>query len=199
MVFPFFVFIVGVAVPIALGPRLERSGRAGALARVVRRSAIIFALGIILKACRPSSGRRCESRGCSSASPCAISRRGFLFLLTSWRTQAVIAAGLLLGYWAVMTIVPVPGYGAGDLSPAGNLAAYLDRTILGPQHLWRVARVYDPEGILSTVPAVATALLGVLTGQWLRGSRRRARPPLASRSPECSAPPSGRSGAHGFR
>jgi predicted acyltransferase len=67
-----------------------------------------------------------------------------------------------------MTTVPVPGYGAGDLSPAGNLAAYLDRAILGQEHMWRVSRVYDPEGILSTVPAIVTALLGVLTGEWLR-------------------------------
>src|SRR5207302_8139210 len=77
---------------------------------------------------------------------------------------------LLVGYWLAMTLVPVPGYGAGDLSPAGNLAASLDRAILGP-HIWQGAKVYDPEGILSTVPAVATALLGVLTGTWLRSGR----------------------------
>src|SRR6185436_1339391 len=93
---------------------------------------------------------------------------GILFLVTSWRTQAVITAGLLLGYWAVMILVPVPGYSTGDLSPTGNLAAYIDRAILGETHIWQISRMYDPEGILSTLPAIATALLGVLTGQWLR-------------------------------
>jgi len=66
--------------------------------------------------------------------------------------------------------VPVPGFGAGDLGQEGNLAAWLDRAVLGP-HIWRVGRVYDPEGILSTVPAVVTTLFGVLTGQWIRRAR----------------------------
>ena len=92
-------------------------------------------------------------------------------MLASTRVQAMVAGALLLGYWLVMTVVPVPGYGAGNLSPEGNLAAYLDRAILGP-HIWQFAKVYDPEGILSSIPAVATALLGVLTGTWLRSRRR---------------------------
>src|SRR5882724_279251 len=171
MVFPFFVFIVGVAVPFALGPRLERSGHAGALTRVVRRSAIIFALGIILQGLPAFDWATLRIPGVLQRIALCYLAAGFLFLLTSRRTQALVTAGLLLGYWAVMATVPVPGYGAGDLSPAGNLAAYLDRTILGPQHLWRVARVYDPEGILSTVPAVATALLGVLTGRCVQSAR----------------------------
>jgi predicted acyltransferase len=76
----------------------------------------------------------------------------------------------LLGYWAAMTLVPVPGFGAGDLGKEGSLAAWIDRALL-EGHLWRVSRVYDPEGILSTVPAIATTLAGVLAGQWLRAGR----------------------------
>jgi predicted acyltransferase len=79
----------------------------------------------------------------------------------------VVASALLVTYWIVMTLVPVPGYGAGNLNPEGNLAAYLDRALLGP-HVWRAARVYDPEGVLSTAPALATTLAGVLVGIWLR-------------------------------
>jgi predicted acyltransferase len=82
--------------------------------------------------------------------------------------QVVAAAALLLGYWAAMTLVPVPGFGPGDLGKEGNLAAYVDRAVFGPNHIWRTARVYDPEGILSTVPAVVTTVLGMLAGQWLR-------------------------------
>ena len=76
-----------------------------------------------------------------------------------------------MGYWALMTLVPVPGYGPGDLaSKEWNLAAYVDRAVFGP-HVWRQAKVYDPEGILSTLPAIATTLAGVLTGHLLRSRR----------------------------
>jgi len=72
------------------------------------------------------------------------------------------------GYWALMKLVPVPGYGVGRLDPDGNLAAYLDRRLL-PGHLWKPT--WDPEGVLSTLPAIATTLLGALAGHWLRSNR----------------------------
>ncbi|NEO26542.1 MAG: DUF1624 domain-containing protein, partial [Kamptonema sp. SIO4C4] len=77
-----------------------------------------------------------------------------------------VLAVLLLGYWGAMMLIPVPGFGAGDLSPEGNLAAYCDRMILGTQHLYRPT--FDPEGLFSTLPAVGTVLLGYFTGDWLR-------------------------------
>ena len=83
---------------------------------------------------------------------------------TTWRAQVVIALGALLGYWALMTQVPVPGFGPGVLTPEGNLAGYLDRAVLGA-HL--ATRLGDPEGLLSTIPAIATALAGVFAGDWL--------------------------------
>ena len=82
--------------------------------------------------------------------------------------QAVTAGVLLVGYWLVMTRVAAPGQVAGDLSPEGNLSGYVDRVVLGTRHIWQASRVYDPEGILSTLPATATTLLGVLAGHWLR-------------------------------
>jgi predicted acyltransferase len=91
-----------------------------------------------------------------------LSRRG--------QVTAVIAA--LAGYWAAMTWIPVPGAGAGVLTPAGNLASYLDRALLG-RHL--LTPLYDPEGLLSTVPAIATAMGGVFAGEWLRLPRPRER------------------------
>ena len=170
VVFPFFVFIVGVAVPIALGSRVERSGRARAMARVLRRSVVIFGLGIVLNGLPAFDWATLRIPGVLQRIAVCYLVAGVLFLVTGWRTHAFVTAGLLLGYWVVMTTVPVPGYGVGDLSKAGNLAAYLDRALLGP-HLWQAAKVYDPEGILSTAPAVATALLGVLAGHWLRSGR----------------------------
>jgi predicted acyltransferase len=97
-----------------------------------------------------------------------------LTLRTSARTQLVIVAALLLGYWAVMTLVPVPGSGAlgavALAAPDGSLAAWLDRALLG-DHLWRVSKTWDPEGILSTVPAIGTTILGVFAGRWIAAPR----------------------------
>jgi predicted acyltransferase len=170
LIFPFFVFIVGVAVPLALGPRIERAARAALMLRVVRRSLVIFGLGIVLNGFPWYAWATLRIPGVLQRIAVCYLVAALIYLSTGTRIQALIASALLVGYWLAMTLVPVPGYGAGDLSPAGNLAAHLDRAILGP-HIWQVAKVYDPEGILSTVPAVATALLGVLTGTWLRSGR----------------------------
>jgi predicted acyltransferase len=93
----------------------------------------------------------------------------------SVKQQVVAAVVLLYGYWFAMTLIPVPGHGIGALMLAdkgGSLAAWLDRTIIGPHHMWIGGDgIWDPEGILSSVPATATVILGVLAGQWL-GARR---------------------------
>jgi predicted acyltransferase len=93
-----------------------------------------------------------------------------IFLNTKVRTQLLITAGLLIGYCLIMTYLHAPGFAAGDLSKEGSLASWVDRVVFGP-HVWKQAKVYDPEGLLSTIPAIATALLGVLTGHWLRNDK----------------------------
>jgi predicted acyltransferase len=91
-----------------------------------------------------------------------------IFLNTNWKQQLGVAVGILFVYWFLMTNVPVPGCEITTIDDkACNLAAYLDRLILGENHIWRFGKVYDPEGILSTLPAIATTLSGVLTGKWL--------------------------------
>jgi predicted acyltransferase len=173
--FPFFLFIVGVAIPLALGRRLSAGqSRASVMLKIARRSAIIFALGLLLHAIPGFDLATIRIPGVLQRIAVCYLVTALLFLMTGWRVQAGLAVALLLGYWAVLTLVPVPGFGTGRLDPEGNLAAYVDRAALG-QHIWRAARVYDPEGLLSTVPAIATTLFGVLTGRWLRagGSRRK--------------------------
>ena len=91
-----------------------------------------------------------------------------IYLNCSLRSQIIWFAGLLLAYWAAMMLIPVPGFGAGVLTPEGNLEAYVDRILL-PGKLHRI--VYDPEGLLSTIPAIATAMLGIFTGQFLRNEK----------------------------
>lgn len=172
-IFPFFLFIVGVSIPLALGTRLEHGGR-GLVGRVLRRSATIFALGLLLHALPFFHLATLRIPGVLQRIAVCYLLAALLVVLTGgaagWRLQAGVAAALLLGYWLLMTRVAPPGGAAGDLSPAGNLAGYVDRLVLGP-HIWQVSRFYDPEGVLSTLPAVATTLLGVLAGHWIRGDR----------------------------
>jgi predicted acyltransferase len=175
LIFPFFLFIVGVAIPLSLSRRLSAGqSRAWVMAKIVRRSAIIFALGLLLHALPSFDLATIRIPGVLQRIAVCYLAAALLFLWTGWRFPCGLAIALLLGYWAVLTLVPVPGFGTGRLDPEGNLAAYLDRAVFG-QHIWRAARVYDPEGLLSTVPAIATTLFGVLAGHWLKvvGSRRK--------------------------
>jgi predicted acyltransferase len=169
LVFPFFLFIVGVSITLALGRRAEPGGsRRDLYLKIVRRTAIIFALGLVLAGFPRYELSTLRLPGVLQRIAVCYLIASVVFLNTKWRTQALIAAALLMFYWALMTLVPVPGFGAGDLSMEGNLAAYVDRTLLG-RHTWKP--LYDPEGILSTIPAIATTLGGVLTGHWLRSRR----------------------------
>lgn len=165
LIFPYFLFIVGVAVPFSFRRRLAEGARRRDLFRhVVRRAVILVGLGLAMRAVPDFDVATMRWPGVLQRIGVVYLAAAGLYLWVGARGRAVWAAGLLLGYWAVMTLVPVPGYGAGDLSPDGNLAAYLDRLLMGG-HLYR--DTWDPEGLLSTVPAVATTLLGIFTGEWL--------------------------------
>lgn len=166
LVFPFFLVIVGLAIP----PSLQGRPATGALVRVGRRAVVIFALGLVLNGFPAYDWSTIRIPGVLQRIAVCYLVAAAVYLVTSWRTQSVVLAVLLLGYWGAMTLIAVPGHGAGDLSPDGNLAAWVDRAVLGP-HLWRASRLYDPEGIVSTVPAVATVLVGVLAGQWVLSHR----------------------------
>jgi predicted acyltransferase len=172
VIFPFFLFIVGVAIPFALPPRPSRP----TIARIIRRAAIIFALGLVLNAAFGFDPATIRIPGVLQRIAVCYLLAALVFITTGPWTQAIVAAALLVGYWGAMTLVPVPGYGTGDLSKEGNLAGWVDRALLGP-HVWRASRVYDPEGVLSTLPALATVVIGVLAGHWLRSGR-----PPASKS-----------------
>ena len=172
LVFPFFLFIVGVSIALALSRRAEAAGsRRDLYVKILRRAAIIFALGLFLNGFPFFDLSTIRIPGVLQRIAVCYLVASVIFLNTDWRKQAYVAAALLLGYWALMTLVPVPGFGAGDLgSKEANLAAYVDRAVFGP-HVWRHAKVYDPEGLLSTLPAIATTLAGVLTGRLLRSGR----------------------------
>jgi predicted acyltransferase len=169
LVFPFFLFVVGVSITLALARRAEGGGgRRDLYVKIVRRTLIIFALGLALTAFPYNDPAGFRIPGVLQRIAVCYFFAAVIFLNTRWRAQAALAAALLLLYWAAMKLIPVPGFGAGDLSMEGNLAAYVDRGVFG-RHTWKPQ--YDPEGLLSTIPAVATTLCGVLTGQLLRSRR----------------------------
>ena len=172
-VFPFFLFIVGVSITLAFAPRVEQGAVQGALyLKVLKRSAIIFGLGLFLNAFPYFDFANVRIPGVLQRIAICYLIASLIFLKTKVRTQFLIALALLVVYWLVMTRIAAPGFAAGDLSKEGSLASYVDRVLLGP-HIWRQGKVYDPEGLLSTIPAVATTLFGVLTGHWLRSERTR--------------------------
>ncbi|MFN2452823.1 MAG: acyltransferase family protein [Pyrinomonadaceae bacterium] len=174
-IFPFFLFIVGVSITLSFARRVEtgKGGRALWLS-VMRRAAVIFGLGLLIHGFpyyNPQGVLRVYNLSVIRI-PGVLQRiavcylfASLIFLKTTWRTQSAIIVALLLGYWLLMTLTPVPGYGMGDLSKEGNLAAYVDRSLLSG-HMY--TKIYDPEGVLSTIPAIATTLIGILAGHWLR-------------------------------
>jgi predicted acyltransferase len=169
LVFPFFLFIVGVSIALALGRRAEKGGSMRDLyVKIVRRSLIIFGLGLVLGGFPYYDLATMRIPGVLQRIAVCYLVTSLVFLKTTWKAQAAIAAALLVLYWAAMTLIPVPGFGAGDLSMEGNLAAHVDRVLLAG-HTWKP--LYDPEGILSTIPSIATALCGVLVGHLLRSKQ----------------------------
>ena len=165
LIFPFFLFIVGVSITLALSRRAGAGGPArGLYLKIARRALVIFGLGLVLSGFPFFDLSTIRIPGVLQRIAVCYFFAAVVFLLTTWRAQVALTAALLLGYWALMTLVPAPGYAAGDLSLEGNLAAYVDRTLLAG-HTWKP--LYDPEGILSTIPAVATTLCGVLAGRLL--------------------------------
>lgn len=226
-IFPFFLFIVGVAVPIALNKRVEEGITRDVYIKIFTRSAAIFASGLAISALplfvinetaipwplkwiaalsiiaalyflylrnfriafgliavwavivvgfyfagwqiTPYNVGTMRIPGVLQRIAVCYLIVSLIYLHTNWKQQAAIGIALLLVYWLLMTRVSVPGCEVATIDDkACNLSAFLDRVILTVDHIWRAGKVFDPEGVLSTLPAVATTLSGVLTGTWLR-------------------------------
>ncbi|MFZ0297493.1 MAG: heparan-alpha-glucosaminide N-acetyltransferase domain-containing protein [Candidatus Sulfotelmatobacter sp.] len=181
LIFPFFLFIVGVSLVFSSESRLSRGdSRSRLLRHAFRRAVTIFTIGLALNwLVDLLLSRGVRIPGVLQRIGICYFAASILYLYVRPRTRASIVAALLIGYWILMRFVPVPGLGVPGrdipfLHPDANLGAYLDRRFL--IHLWGTgSRLYevtrDPEGLLSTLPAIATALLGVFTGEWLRSKR----------------------------
>ena len=166
LIFPMFVFIAGVSLAFSLGRMIEREGRSGAAARIARRAALMYLFGIFYYGGLGTPFHEIRLLGVLQRIALAYLFAGLIFCFVGVRGRVAACAGLLLGYWALMTFVPVPGVGAGHFEPGQNLANWVDKQYL-PLRKWDGD--YDPEGLLSTLPAIASCLLGVLAGGLLKG------------------------------
>jgi predicted acyltransferase len=193
LIFPFFLFIVGVSMTLSFASRIARGiTRRALVIHVVRRSALIFAIGLFLNGFPDFDLSSIRIMGVLQRIALCYLAAGLLYLATfqrepapgqptrvraNLRVTAAVAIVLLVGYWALMTFVPVPGYGTGHLGKEDNLGAYVDRTLMAG-HLWSESVTWDPEGFLSTLPAIASLLIGILAGEWLRSDRHAVRKAL---------------------
>ncbi|MEG4251695.1 heparan-alpha-glucosaminide N-acetyltransferase domain-containing protein [Microcoleus sp. Pol10D4] len=146
--------------------------------RIARRAAILFLLGLLLNTSSIALDVLLNNAPVENFGKIRImgvlQRIGLAYFISaiailnlSPRNQKLLAVAVLLGYWGALTVFAVGGYTAGELTPEGNLGGYIDRLILGSQHLYK-GGPFDPEGLLSTLPAVVTVLTGYFTGEWLR-------------------------------
>ena len=167
--FPFFLFIVGCAIPYSLGRKLERNeSKRSLLPKILRRTIILFALGIFINGFPYFNLSTLRIMGVLQRIALCYLVASAIYLTLSQKKRIAITIILMVLYWILMTVVPVPGYGPGVLDKNGNLAAFIDRLLL-PGHLY--AGTWDPEGFLSTIPALATTMLGLLTAEHLRSNR----------------------------
>ena len=191
MVFPIFLFAVGMAVGLSFPRPLSDADKARSWARLARRTLALIALGLVLNLLAGLSLSHLRIPGILQRIGLCYAIGAGLVLLTARRRAnglaevgvpaiAAAIAILLVGYWALLRFVPVPGFGAGRLDPDGNLAAFVDRALFTVPHMWAYGTdaagkvVYDPEGLLSTLPATANLLIGILAGYaWKHTPSRR--------------------------
>jgi predicted acyltransferase len=169
VVFPAFLWIVGVAITLSVGSRLERGvPRSALMQQVLRRALVLYALGLLVYLYPGFHFSSMRVLGVlQRIAICYLIASAIYLATTTVRARIVWIISLLAGYWLLMKLVPVPGFGSGRLDVEGNLAHYVDRIVLG-QHNYQSTKTWDPEGILSTLPAIATTLFGIVAGQLLR-------------------------------
>jgi predicted acyltransferase len=169
LIFPLFVFMSGMSLVFSLGGKLAAEGKDAAILRLGRRALILYLLGIFYY--RGFTGWENDIRYMGVLQRIALTYffAGTLYLLLKPRQLLYALAGILLGYWALLALVPVPGVGPANFKPDTNLAHWVDATFLGGKK-WNGA--HDPEGLLSTIPAIGTCLLGVFAGLLMNDPQR---------------------------
>jgi predicted acyltransferase len=169
LIFPMFLFMAGVATPFSVGRELEKThDRKKVLYRVIKRGLILVALGVMHNNglhLRPIS----DIRFCSVLGRIGLAYMfaNIIFIYSKRNAQIIWFWSLIIGYWLLLKFTSAPGFPMGDLTMEGNFASYIDRSIL-PGKLY--LGIHDPEGLVSTIPAISTGLLGILTGAYIKKS-----------------------------
>jgi predicted acyltransferase len=168
LVFPFFLFIMAVSIPLALGKRMDAGiSKKDILKKVLLRSVIIFFIGIALELVPSFDFSTVRIPGVLQRIALVYFFCSVLYLNLT-KDQILISGVLaLLTYFILISFVPVPGIGAPNLDPETNLGAWLDRSLLGG-HLWSQSKTWDPEGLLGTLPSIANGVAGLAVGILLR-------------------------------
>jgi predicted acyltransferase len=176
LVFPTFLFLVGISTVYSTAARLAQgASRQSLFLHVLRRAVILYLLGLVVNSFPFFHLHIMRFYGVlPRIAICYLIVASLYLINPGWRSKAAVAVAALVGYWILMRFVPVPGFGIPThdiplLDRDANLTAWLDRQIFSASHLYE--RTRDPEGLLSTIPALATAILGLLTGIWLRTLR----------------------------
>jgi len=176
VVFPSFLWIVGLTLTLSFQRRLAAGATRGDLFKqALRRAAILFALGLFLYGFPQFDLGTWRILGVLQRIAICYLAGAAIWLTTGLRGRIAWTVGLLASYWALMMLAPVPGFGSGTLSVEGNFAHYIDSMVLG-SHNYSQTKTWDPEGIVSTLPAIATVLFGMFAAQVLTWKR-----PLAER------------------
>lgn len=165
LIFPLFVFIIGVSLVFSLTKAVEQGGRKAALIRITRRAALLYFLGILYYGGFSTPVEKIRLLGVLQRLALSYLFASLLFCFLKPKALLGACIGILVGYWAMMTFIPVPGHGAGNYAEGANLANWVDSQYL-PLRKWDGD--HDPEGLLSTLPAIASCLLGVFAGVWLK-------------------------------
>lgn len=169
LVFPFFLFIVGLTSVVSLKKHIGLKTKSALYSSIIERSVVLFLLGLFLNIFPyPIDFGSLRIYGILQRIAVCYLISTLIYLNTTIRTQLFIFLVLLFGYWILMTLIPVPGYGANQLTKEGNWVAYFDQLLFSVPHLYE--KTYDPEGFLSTFTSIATTLSGVLTGSFLLSS-----------------------------
>ncbi|WP_200975104.1 acyltransferase family protein [Echinicola sp. 20G] len=170
LIFPFFLFIVGVAVELSLGGQLKKGAEKQQLVKkAFIRSLKLIGLGLLLTAFPYFDLANLRFPGVLQRIGVVYFISTLMYLYLSPRTTLATGAAILVLYWICMTVIPVPGIGEANLEAGTNLAAWIDQQIL-MGHMWSQTKTWDPEGLFSTLPAIVTCLLGIFCGKVLTGS-----------------------------
>jgi predicted acyltransferase len=169
LVFPSFIYIAGTALVLSSARRAQKLPQTAIYIHILWRSLALIAIGLLLNGLFYLPWENVRLPGVLQRIGLVYLFTALIVLTTSWRVRVLLAVTILVGYWGLLAFMAAPGSHAGDLSPRGNLVSYVDRQIFGI-HIW--LRYRDPEGVLSTFQAVATALLGTLAGDLLLAGRK---------------------------